>query len=683
VGSEAFLGNVRSVLDDADRLGMAVDLTLGSGWPSGGPFVSKGAERQLLMSSIDVSGPMFYEGSIPPPEQPDYLRLARLIVPDAVGPFDTDTRFVAAVAARIEDASASPVSLTSFTDITDAASNGFLHWDMPDGQWRIFAFYENRTNHRVLGAAYPGSVADALVLDHLHHSGVEALMEALGNPWIDALGHRNPGAVFVDSFELMAELPWSLAFQTRFQEMKGYDIAPYLPLMFLKGGEAKYLEMFIREPQPVYGSTEVGTRVREDYEDVRAGAFEESFLIVLKNWAHERGISLRLQAHGGYGDYLDAYEIADIPESEGLFAGGSYDFLKLASSAGHTGGHAIVSSESFVGMSVSPRSLSLEDFHLLAGRAFSAGITRIIHHGHPYRYVREEGQQWYPFRGLPDPGSISPLAFTSWIDTDHPVWPDLPAFNRELARLSYALTRGKHRADLAWLYNEREFRDDVLQILLQVFGPQPEQGESETSLALKRGGFVYDRVSRKGLSAARVQPGGFSVGAASYAALLLTDLQASSPEVMQSVERLANAGIPILVLGRLPERATGFADHEQRDAAVRESVQRLRSHVRFVSDVQGLGFALRGAGLEPVLEPLGDEAFAFSLDHREHNGTHILFLFNESYSDRKQRMRLHVPARRVRMLYPESGEIEEVNHIENGLDFTVQARRSRLLLVEE
>ena len=683
VGSKTFLENLYTVFDEADSLGLAVDLTLGSGWPSGGPFVSSGAERQLLMSSVDVKGPMLYEGPIPPPKEPDYLEVLSLLFPDAVGPFDTDTRFVSAVAARIEEASVSPISLTAFTDITHGVSDGFLRWSVPDGQWKIFAFYENRTNHTVVGAAYPGSVTDAPVLDHLHDSGVEALINGLGDPWITALGDRTPGAVFVDSFELMAELPWTSGFQTRFQEMKGYDITPYLPLVFMKGGEVKYLEMFIREPQLVYGSTEIGTRVREDYEAVRAEAFEASFLIPLKNWAHPRGIFLRLQAHGGYGDYLDVYEIADIPESEGLFAGGSYDFLKLASSAGHTAGHTIISSESFVAMSCSPRSLSLEDFHLLAGRAFSAGITRIIHHGHPYGYVREDGQQWYPFKGLPDPGSISPLPFSSWIDPGHPAWPDLPAFNRELARLSYVLTRGTHRADLAWLQSEREYPDDVSQMLLQLLGPQPEQGESEISLALKRAGFVYDRVSRKGLSGAGVQPGGFSVGLARYKSLLLTDLHASSPEIMESIERLANAGIPVLVFGPLPERATGFVDHEQRDAAVRESVQRLQSKVRFVPGVQGLGLELRAAGLEPVLEPQDGEPFGFALDLREHEGTHILFLFNESHNDRNQRLSLKIPARRVRMLYPESGEIEEVGPVESGFDLAIQAFRSRVLIVEE
>jgi len=259
----------------------------------------------------------------------------------------------------------------------------------------------------------------------------------------------------------------------------------------------------------------------------------------------------------------------------------------------------------------------------------------------------------------------------------------LPAFNLELARLSYALTRGTHRADLAWLCSEREFRDDILQILLQVLGPRPEQGESEVSLALKRAGFVYDRVSRKGLSGTSVQSGRFSVGAARYEALLLTDLSASSTELMQSIERLVNAGIPVLVLGTLPERARGLVDHEQRDGAVREIVERLRSQARFVSGVEGLGSELRAAGLEPVLEPVGGEGFRVSLDVREHKGTHILFLFNESDNDRNQRLSLNIPARRVRMLYPRTGEIEEVGQIQSGIDLTIQARRSRLLIVEE
>ncbi len=173
------------------------------------------------------------------------------------------------------------------------------------------------------------------------------------------------------------------------------------------------------------------------------------------------------------------------------------------------------------------------------------------------------------------------------------------------------------------------------------------------------------------------------MGAARYEALLVTNFAVSSPELVESIERLARAGIPVLVLGTLPERATGLVDHEQRDGAVREIVERLQSEVRFVSGVDGLGRELRAAGWEPVIDPLGGEEFGFALDVREHKGTRILFLFNESDNDRTQRLTLNSPARRVRMLYPRSGEIEEVSQFQSGIELTIQARRSKVLIVEE
>ena len=110
------------------------------------------------------------------------------------------------------------------------------------------------------------------------------------------------------------------------------------------------------------------------------------FLIPMKNWINDQGIELRLQAHGGYGNYLDAYAIADIPESEGLFAGGSFDFLKLASSAANIANRGIVSSESFIKIDFNYNKLKIEDYERLAGNAFAAGINQIVFHGYSYKY---------------------------------------------------------------------------------------------------------------------------------------------------------------------------------------------------------------------------------------------------------------------------------------------------------
>ena len=161
--------------------------------------------------------------------------------------------------------------------------------------------------------------------------------------------------IFVDSFELLGELPFTGDLLEAFADWTGYSLTPHLPLVFQRGGESKYAEMmdlFGRNGGARYTLAEPGraARIREDYEWVRARLFEERFVARLAGWARERGVALRLQAHGGYADYLDVYALADVPESEGLFAGGSSDFLALAASAAHVAGRRWASSEAFITM---------------------------------------------------------------------------------------------------------------------------------------------------------------------------------------------------------------------------------------------------------------------------------------------------------------------------------------------
>ena len=166
----------------------------------------------------------------------------------------------------------------------------------------------------------------------------------------------------------------------------GYSIAPYLPLIFKKNGESKYLYAIFGEEFLYQSEHKLSERVYEDYLHTREKLFMTEFLLPIKNWTNSLNIKLRLQAHGGYGNYLDAYAIADIPESEGLFAGGSFDFLKLASSAANIANRGIVSSESFIKIDFNYNKLKIEDYERLAGNAFAAGINQIVFHGYSYKY---------------------------------------------------------------------------------------------------------------------------------------------------------------------------------------------------------------------------------------------------------------------------------------------------------
>jgi hypothetical protein len=278
---------------------------------------------------------------------------------------------------------------------------------------------------------------------------------------------------------------------------------------------------------------------------------------------------------------------------------------------------------------------------------------------------------WYPFDGHPQ--------FSTRLDANHPLWPELRAFNDELARLGYALSRGEHVADVAWLHDEDEHREYVG---VNFIGFPTEEGESEASLALKHAGFVYDRISRKGLQSAVASGEGFSVGAASYKALLVSDLSVATPEAMASLEALANAGVPILVMGGLPSRAPGLVDHEARDLAVTESAARLASAVRAVSTASELGLALLSAGLTPALSAPSGEAFVFSPERRVTPGGDLVLLFNESNEDRHQTLAVHLDATSVDVLDPSTGGVlERISLVTAApsVDIAIPAKRTRLL----
>jgi hypothetical protein len=642
VGEAEFFARVATAAKEATALGIQLDVTLGSGWPGGLPMGKERAARQLLMSSIDLAGPRLFRGALPEPAPPSYIPGTQLFL-DVLGPLDDDAKLVAVVAARRRDDGSAAQGIDQLEDLTPLVSGDRLEWQVPSGHWRVFAFYENATSHKVLGGAYAGSADDALVVDHLRRRGAEALIEGYADPLLDAAPEGSVGGVFIDSFEMVAELPWTSDFGERFKQLKGYDLTPYLPLLFRKGGETKYGEMvdfFNRSGGPLYrvqAAAETGMRVREDYEEVREALFASEFLGTFAEWADRRGVALRLQAHGGFADYLDAYGLAEVPESEGLFAGGSYDFLKLASSAGHVAGRPVISSESFVEVKLWGTHLRIPEYHLLAGRALSAGINRISYHGVPYPYERTNGKPWYPFPG--GFGSIlaGPLPITSWPKGE--LWEELPALNAYLGRLGYAMSRGEHVADIAWLHPERDFEDRVG---VQIGRARPSKGETPITRELKAHGLIYDRVSRKGLRAAVVTENGFRVGAAEYRALLIDDLEAASSELVDRAVAIAQAAVPVIVIGELPGRSRGLADGEERDHRTREAVIRLRKLAVSIESQEQLRSALREAAVDPILAPVSDSSMRFAIDHRRSGEEHVILLFNESYEERHQELRIQL-----------------------------------------
>ena len=655
VGQPAFYQNLALAARSAHRAGLLFDLTLGSGWPGGLPTSTQNAERQLLMIASDLNGPSVFNGALPPAPEQSYRDSVEWVL-DVLGPPDPSTEIVAVLAARVGPEREGTPTLSEVRDITDHVEGSNLKWDVPPGSWRVMAFYTNSTGHFVMGGAFPGEEPDALVVDHLSTRGAEALLEGYGGPAIDPLPEGQVRGVFVDSFELMGELPFTSGFQEAFKKHTGYELAPHLPLLFRRGGESKYAEMidfFGRSGGPIYLSVEPGKaeRIREDYEEVRQLLFETQFVTRMAEWAHSRGLEFRLQAHGGYGDYLDTYAMADVPESEGLFGGGSFDFLKLASSAAHVSDRRWASSESFITLQLFKTRLSEDEMRLLAGRAYSAGINRLVFHGIPYPYTRVDGESWFPFSGGFGRILAGPFPMSSKID--HEFLAEIGDFNAFLARLSVAMSQGRPAADVAWLRADPLYPDAAS---LELGKVDPRAGESATTRAFRTRGLVHDRISRRMLSRAAPEGGGFRVGARTYQALVIDPLFVAEPSLIERILVLAEAGIPVIALGELPDRAPGLREAELRDKRVRKAVQKLSPLILHAEEEDKLESWLQAQVAGPLVEPLPGEGLSLSLDRRETPQGDILFVFNESWSPVRESLRFSRDGSQLTLWDPWTGE---------------------------
>ena len=675
VGDATFLERLRTAACTATELGLDWDITLGSGWSTGGVGIDDDGARQLIAAELTLEGPSSYLGPLPNPEPPSWIEGTNRVLP-AVDGFDQELQLVSVLGAEVtSDSQAPPATLGNVIELTEQVQDGTLSWEVPEGTHRVFAVYENRTQHFPAGGAYPGELEDARVIDHLDRRGVEAFLDAEFGAWLEAVAECPPRAVFVDSFELLGELPWTTGFGAEFETSLGYDVDPFLPFLFLEGGESEYVNILTGESVARYHATDGrGSRAREDYETLRSGRFAEELIGVLRTWLHERGIELRLQAHGGYADVLDAYAMADIPESEGLYAGGSYDFLRLSASAAHVEGKRYVSSETFV--SVGRLELTEQETRMLMGRAFSAGINRLMHHGNAYPYLHQGGQRWFPFHPLDDSAfSTGPVDLSFDIHPAANIWGALPGLNRMASRLSYALSRGAAMAEVAWLYPRWDAQN------FANFVVEPGAFESATSMALRRAGFSYDRISRSALASSTSDAGLLRVGRGSYRALLIEGRLAARPETLRGIERAASAGVPVIWIGPFPERADGLRDLEARDAAVAQLVESLRPLVTVVPSVEDIPTAMADSGVTPPLGPVDSAGLKLSIERRQVSDGDLYFLFNESYEERSDTLRIEAAFTDAVLFDPETGRAIPTEIEGDTLTVTLAGARGVLLWV--
>ena len=202
--SDDFIEALRFSTQKARELGLRFDLTLGSGWPYGGPTVSIGeAAARLRVERINV---------------PENSR--RVAVP-GIG---AGEKLLAVFAARAEGKSIAADTLREITEIRDGAVV------LPEGAPRpvqVQFFIASRTGMQV---KRPAVGSEGFVLDHLDRASVENYLNRVGDRLMRAFDASPPHAVFCDSLEVYNS-DWTRDFLEEFQRRRGYDLKPHLPAL--------------------------------------------------------------------------------------------------------------------------------------------------------------------------------------------------------------------------------------------------------------------------------------------------------------------------------------------------------------------------------------------------------------------------------------------------------------------
>lgn len=592
----AFFNHVRAAADAAKAHGMWIDDTFGTGWPFGGGLAITPELSSIDLRSTDtvVVGPRSYSGKLGIPEfHPDSLAIAlRTVGSPPVWPkgwkkrFEARSKIIAVVAMREDPSQPSPaggpISLDrdSTLVLTDRMKpDGSLAWDVPAGKWHLFVFRQIPTRQPVGGAAGTGP---QLVLDHLNKAAFAAHAARVGDPLIAALGPdvgNSLRAIFCDSLEVEVHLWWTDEFLEQFKKRRGYDLTPYLAILYepgynnwSPGGLPKF-------------NVPGGDAIRADYWKTVSELVFEGFYHPFDQWARQHGLLSRVQAHGAPGDLLELYGDASIPETEQLAGGNTVNFMKLASSAGYDSGRKIVSSESFI-FQGDPYGTTPEVFKANADKLLISGINEIIYHGFPYEFdAGPKGIGWYPFS-----------RYSSQMNEVNPFWPFMGKVNTYITRLQYIAQTGAGHLQVA-IFRSSLNEDDT--------GPSPASGavpdpfpaieKALTSAGLSFG-FVNEDVLQGGGASDRVF---FTGGGGRYRALVIPRGTNVSPELMRNLEAFAAARVPVVFVGDLPGADASFTtrrqDREQVAAGLAE-IERASSSEMSANPVDA---ASRLAGLMP------------------------------------------------------------------------------------
>jgi hypothetical protein len=557
--SDEHIVNIHFAAETARKLGLRVDVTLGSGWPFGGPHipVSHAAGELRVEAVFAPAG----TASVPvPPIESGERTIAAFLVPGTGANLD--------------------LKLTKKLPLSSGLR---LALNYPASADRtVLLFIASRTGMMVKRAA---EGAQGLVLDHYDSAAIQNHLKTVGDRLLSAFGEHPPYAVFSDSLEDYGS-DWTPVLLAEFQRRRGYDLTPYLPALVGDIG-----------PETA--------AVRHDWGMTLTELANERYLQPLYTWAHDHRTLFRSQTYGFPPVTLSSNRFEDLPEGEGkatIDMWRQFSDTRWAASAGHLFHHNVVSSETWTWLHSPAFRATPLDMKAEADLHFLQGINQLVGHGWPYSPESAGEPGWRMYAA----GAFN--AHNPWFFA----MPDLTGY---LQRVSYALRLGTPVNDVAVLLPN----DDAwaaFKARIQQNRPPTSPGgfdESGSNITIDEsmprllGTDIIPQILDSGFSFDFIDADAIRAAGIPYKAIVLPGVDRLPSDAYEKIVEFARSGGIVIATRREPSTAPGFRDA----AAVSARIQALSRDLfhanlataHFIADERTLGEALK-SWLHPDFEAM-------------------------------------------------------------------------------
>ncbi|MEI7421730.1 MAG: glycosyl hydrolase [Prolixibacteraceae bacterium] len=387
-------------------------------------------------------------------------------------------------------------------DLLPRIKDGELTWKAPSGKWKVLLIYKNevKTSFDPMNPLSGPKVAEKFYQRFEDHCPGEA----------------GKGLNFFFSDELQFGIRgflWNDHFAAEFKKRKGYEILPELAHLFADLGPRSY-------------------KIRLDYNDVMVALSEDGFFKPVYNWHNSRGMLFGCD-HGGrgrdvteFGDYFRTQRWMSGPGCDQPNLGKDIVKAKVASSIAHLYERPRTWLEGYYGSGWGTSSDELADATFTD---FAMGHNLLSLHG---LYYSTHGSWW------------------EWAAPDNhwrqPYWENMGGFLKCTERLSYILSQGHHRCDVAMVY-------PVAPTEANLKGKASTETAFSIAKDLYPNGIDFDFMDFESLDRCKIENKELSVSGEKYKVLVLPALSAVRYSTVAKALDFFRSGGIVLAIGSLPE----------------------------------------------------------------------------------------------------------------------------------